>query len=579
MPEGHRAPAVFVLIACALVALFLAQSFLASRVKSPTFDEATHIAAGLSYVRTGEVRANPQHPPLLKTIAGLSLLLAGMRLPDIPETRRMLGGAGGENAVGRAVISRNGPDRVMFWARLPFPLLAAMLGLLIYFWVRKLAGDVAALAALFLYALDPTILAHSYLVTMDVGLALFAVLFLFALWEYLQFPSSRRLLFCGLAMGALLAAKFSAVFLLPVAAALLLAAVRWPTQPVPDDRSQLLCPYSRSSADASAVRGYAAAACAFLAICLMATLVIQALYFSPGGLFLYSTGIQRVNVDHAPDYPVFLAGRLQHNFTGYFAAAYLLKEPVASLLLVAIGLVALARSKTISVLAKLFLLLPPAVLFAAHTIWADNMGIRYMIPELPFACCLGGMGAAWLIQSRSRWTRLLAVVLAVWIVVAAIGIYPDHLSYFNEAACLPGHLNRIGIDGGARCGPLWLDDSNVDWGQGLKQLKGWLDRHARGRAIRLAYFGTFLPEAYGVACERIGPEELMEDPQPGLYAVSAHFVARVPALGARLKPGAGEWLRRTPPVAIVGHAFYVYEIGVKTTARRMGRRMASRLTF
>ena len=104
-------------------------------------------------------------------------------------------------------------------------------------------------------------------------------------------PSTTRLVLCGLAMGALLAAKFSAVFLLPVAAALLLAAVRWPPQPVPDDRSQFLRPYSRSGPDtsnASAVHGYAAGACAFLAMCLVATLVIQALYFSPGGLFLYS---------------------------------------------------------------------------------------------------------------------------------------------------------------------------------------------------------------------------------------------------------------------------------------------------
>ncbi len=76
-------------------------------------------------MQTGEVRANPQHPPLLKTMAGLALLLAGVRLPDIPETRQMIGGAGGENAVGRAVISRNGPDRVMFWALLPFILLSA----------------------------------------------------------------------------------------------------------------------------------------------------------------------------------------------------------------------------------------------------------------------------------------------------------------------------------------------------------------------------------------------------------------------------------------------------------------------
>jgi len=116
-------------------------------------------------------------------------------------------------------------------------------------------------------------------------------------------------------------------------------------------------------------------------------------------------------------------------------------------LLLGIGLFALARTRTISALAKLFLLLPPAVLFAAHTIWADDMGIRYMIPELPFAYLIGGLGAAWLIQNRSRWTKPLAVVLAAWIVIAAIGIYPDHLAYFNEAACIPRNLDRIGFDG------------------------------------------------------------------------------------------------------------------------------------
>ena len=32
---------------------------------------------------------------------------------------------------------------------------------------------------------------------------------------------------------------------------------------------------------------------------------------------------------------------------------------------------------------------------------------------------------------------------------------------------------------------------------------------------------------------------------------------------ARLKPGAGEWLRRTAPVAIVGHSLYVYDVGAR----------------
>jgi hypothetical protein len=133
------------------------------------------------------------------------------------------------------------------------------------------------------------------------------------------------------------------------------------------------------------------------------------------------------------------------------------------------------------------------------------------------------------------------------------------LAYFNEAACLPGSAAQIGLDGGTRCGPLWLDDSNVDWGQGLKQVRQWIERNANGRKVRLAYFGTFPPEAYGLAAERMGLPELLESPTPGLYIVSAHWVAHVPALASTRHSGAADWLRDTPPVAVIGHSFYVYD--------------------
>jgi hypothetical protein len=193
MRPAHRAPWGLSLLAGALIAAFLAQAFLASAIKSPVFDETGDIAAGLSYVQSGEVRANLQHPPLLKEMAGASLWLAGCSLPDSPQMRQMLADGGGERAVGAQLIAANGPGRTMFWARLPFLLLAAALGVLLYLWGRQLLGDVAALAALFLYTLDPTILGHGYLATMDLGLAAFTVLFLFALWHYLEYPDTFRI--------------------------------------------------------------------------------------------------------------------------------------------------------------------------------------------------------------------------------------------------------------------------------------------------------------------------------------------------------------------------------------------------
>jgi len=539
-PPPPVPPVFFHVAAGALIAAFFLQSFLSSLVKSPTSDEPPHIAAGLSYVQKGVFTPNPQHPPLLKEMAAISLLLAGVRLPDSPTVSAMLNEPQGpqfEWGVGNDLITQGGPQKVMFWARLPLILLSTLLGLLIYLWGRRILGDTGALGALFLFAMDPNLLAHSQFVTTDMGMAVFTTLFFFSLWSYLRSPGLARLLWSGFAMGLLLCAKFSAVFMIPVSLALLLAAA-------------LLQPRAEGQNTGKRLAG---AFCQFGVMGIVASLVVMAIYFSTSGLSAYVHGLRSVYADANPNYLAYMAGELKPRFASYFAVAWLLKEPLASIALVILGLVALIRSRQIGVLDKLFLFLPPAVLFVACTAWAVDMGIRYLIPAFPFACLAGGAGIAMLIRNRSTWTRGLTAVLCVWIAVAAAGIYPDHLSYFNEAACLFQAPGKLGFDGGTNCGPWWLDDSNTDWGQGLLQLRIWRNAHPDSRAMRLAYFGSFTPEPYGIVPEAVGDANFVRDPVPGLYVISAKFVSRAPA----------SWIRTIPPIAIVGHALYVYDIQKK----------------
>jgi Dolichyl-phosphate-mannose-protein mannosyltransferase/SEC-C motif len=596
MSSAHRFPRSHLVLAGVLAGVFLVESFSASLQKSPVFDEPPHIASGLSYLETHVFHANLQHPPLLKEMSAVVLSMAGIHWPKSQFANAVIAGgpraANLEWAVGNDIITHNGPDRVLFWARLPFAVLGALLGLLIYWWGRELVGSAAALGAVFLYTLDPTMVAHASLVTTDVGLAAFTMLFLFALWRYVQQPNWQRLVLCGLALGAVLGAKFSAVFLLPIAAVLLAVAIRWPETRVaeaPVESGQRvakvgpnsLCPCGsgkkykkchgagRTAAAAASEQHVERAiqrnklktyALGFLAMCIIAAVIIEALYFFPSDPLLYVTGLNKVNADHRAGYNAYLHGELSRRFYTYFVAAYLLKEPLATILLVAAGLVMLLRSKYIAPLKKWFLLLTPAVFLVAVTFLADDMGIRYIIPVLPFTYLLGGMALAALFGKQLAWGRYAAAALCLWLIVEAAGIYPDHLSYFNEAACLLESPGRIGVDGGSRCGPLWLDDSNVDWGQGLKQLRTWLDRNGNGRTLRLSYFGSYAPESYGLKYQKVEPGELFGDPPPGLYAVSAQTVARIPALGAEFTPRGGAWLRSTPPTAIVGHAFYIYQV-------------------
>jgi hypothetical protein len=181
---------------------------------------------------------------------------------------------------------------------------------------------------------------------------------------------------------------------------------------------------------------------------------------------------------------------------------------------------------------------------------------------------IGGVGFATLMRGGPPWKRPLAGVLAAWCGLAAVGIHPDQLSYFNEAACLTEDPRQIGFDGGSRCGPSWLDDSNVDWGQGLKQLKAWTDAHAKDRSVRLEYFGSFPPDAYEIRYDLVPDKDLeTEHPPPGLYAISTHIFAHMGAV-VDLQGSGRYWPRNTRPIDLVGHAFYIYEIPPRTAGGR-----------
>jgi len=574
-----------------LLAVFFLQSYTSSRVKSPTFDEPAHIGAGLSYWETGAIVANPQHPPLLKELSALALWASGIRLPASEAVRRMEAGiAGAEYAAGSDLLAHDGPARVLGRARLPMILLATLLGLLLFWWGAQMLGEMAALAALLLYAFSPTVIAHSELVTTDAGLAAFTLLFFFALWSYLRYPSWGRLIAAGAALGAALASKFSAIALPPVGALLMFASLRWPIERLPGSpaafwerggavkapagkndpcpcgsgKKYKVCHGAKPEAAPAASPGavWLRCAVAFLILCAVAAVVVEACYFFPSDPLVWLAGWRRVNADHNPNAQFFMNGSMDKHFLTYFAFAWIMKEPLAAIVAAIIGVVMLLRNREAPVLTKLFLLLPPAVLFAGYSIGADDLGIRYLIPVLPFAYLVGGWGLAALVKAPAPWQRGAAGVLALWLVVAAIGIYPDHLSYFNEMACLPSHAGEIGLDGGSRCGPLRLNEHNVDWGQGLEQLENWLAHHALGRTPLLAYFGSFPPQFYGMRTQPVDYKELVESktPAPGLYAISAHFVASVPPVGARYAHGGGAWLAELRPTAIVGHAFYIYDI-------------------
>ena len=541
MKPSLRAPWTFV-IAGVLLAILFCELLFASRAKSPAWDEPGHIASGVAYVQLGSLAVNPQHPPLLKALSGLGLTLGGAKWQDVPQARDLLRGVEQwQWDIGSLILIKSGLEGALMWARLPMMLVGIMGGLVLYLWGRQLAGELAGLCALFLYVLDPTIVGHSFLVTLDVGLGAFSLLFLFCLWNYVRAPGRLGLAFCGITLGLALCTKFSSVVLVPVAAVLWFCGTRF--RPTPKKGK----PESHPSA------------LPLLWIYGVAGVVVLAIYrFQGPGAYL--AGVTKVNADHAANYMVYMAGDLASNFTSYFAVAYLLKEPLAAILLAAGGVILVLRGRQFALREKSFLLLPPVAIFLLHVWKADNLGIRYIIPCLLFAHLLGGIALADWLRAPAKGKRIAALFLSAWVVLAAAGIYPDGLSYFNESACLLDDPGKVGIDGGSRCGAAWLDDSNVDWGEGLKQLRAWLESNAKGRTARIAYFGSFPVGAYEMPAEPMDDSQMWFQPPSGLYAVSAHLVAHESALVRRNYTRGDEWLLRVPPRAMVGHCLYIYDI-------------------
>ena len=128
-----------------------------------------------------------------------------------------------------------------------------------------------------------------------------------------------------------------------------------------------------------------------------------------------------------------------------------------------------------AITAAVFAVLP----LASHR----NLGVRYVLPVVIMAA----IGSARWLGRMSESRRRLTVVA---IVVAAQGasfwsITPQYLAYFNTLA------------GGPANGYRRLVDSNLDWGQDLPRLAAWLGDH-HTRRVRLAYFGTAPPSAYGI---------------------------------------------------------------------------------
>jgi hypothetical protein len=554
-----------------LLALFSSRGIGNTPGDSAIVDEIAHIPAGYTYLKDQDYRLNPEHPPLAKVLAGVPLVMnSKIKGPEDDSSFKDIN----QWESGWSMIYRQGndPAEVFSLARLPMMLLMIGLGLLLFKWAIELFGWKVGVVILFLYALYPDVIAHGRLVTTDVAAAFGFVLATYAFDKAVTKKTLSSILLAGVALGIAELLKFSGVLLFPIF--FILVVVRavldrkekgfrhnfvanfmplvyvslislvvvwlvylplvWKTPPAIEH--QLIDTNMTSDARTLPLRN-------FLHL-FENNPYLRALGHYILGIFLV---IGRVGGGNA----TFIWGHLSDkSIPWYFPVAWLLKTPLPIIAMFFFSVYSIIRNwpKQKEIKWMLSLLIVPWVIYWAITLQGSlNIGIRHLMPTIPFVLLMIGYAIYPIVNPSWNWRKLgrmqiALVILLAYLAVSTISNFPNFIAYFNELTPKDKRYTR-------------LVDSSLDWGQDFLRLKKYVgDNNITN--IKVDYFGSvptyYLPSrtdwhsSYG--------------PTTGWLAVSATFYQLSKLRGPEEGKWSYNWLDDIKPKAIIGGSILVYNI-------------------
>lgn len=608
-----------------LLALFAIISYSAASSKNATFDEPLHTVGGLLHRSIGEFRLDAEDPPLFGLWASIPnnnrAVAFDFTSPDW--TRYTAGEQDRQWGFAMQSLYRNSAtngDAVIQRSRFMFIITGILLGALIAWWSWKLAGAWAAVLATAFFAFDPNFLGHSALVKNDVMVSVLFVAVATGLWRFGQKGSLLSLAVVAICTALAVNVKFSAILLGPIIFTVLLIRallpqdwtivgkalnLRWQRllvvpiacaivglvcfitiwasygfrfAPAADGKSLLKMDVVAQMVQVSRVRERLGPGGVFtsevsdkepLGATVNLMLWCESIKILPqawiyGFTYTYATTIARTS---------FLMGKDSNTgFLLYFPATMLFKTPTATLLaipgaLFTMGILAALRRRELIDAGResevksmidwwtlVCLTVPPGIYMLSALTSNMNIGLRHVLPVYPFIFIAMGIGMAMLI---ARWRIVGGIASGTFLfflMIETLVAYPDYIPFFNAPS--GGSTNGINL----------LSDSNLDWGQDLKQLGEW-QKSRQSKPLYLCYFGVPDPSYYGVrAIHTPGgwpfeAEENKRFPQPNedcYFAVSATSLQGVyfmPELKQIYRQ-----LNEIHPVKILGGSIYIFEL-------------------
>ncbi|MFI5335608.1 MAG: glycosyltransferase family 39 protein [Opitutales bacterium] len=540
-----------------------------------TADETAHLTAGYAYWFAHDYRLQPENGNLPQRWAALPLWLGHVHFP------RLEGEAWQQADVwhlGREFFFHDGndPASLLFAGRGMIVLFGVALAAVAYGWSRRLYGVGGGLVTLGFIVFCPHLLAHGALITSDMAATLGFMLALLTWWRLCHRLTPGRILAAGAAAGVLALSKYSAVIFAPIALAMLAVRLARPS-PLPCHlggwRRRVRGRWRMAGLLAGG--GLAAAALA-VGLIWSAYGFRYAAAAAPGGNLAepwsqvliaqpqlsgsvmadgrihdpvtLQPGIVQRFAGWARDHRVLpeawlyglaftdlhARGRLayfagEYRETGwweFFPVAFALKTTLPALLLFGLAFAGFARSPVRLRSRWLYRLAPLLIFGAGYWIFAItshlNIGHRHLLPLYPTLFILAGVVGSRPLWARSRGWLAVALALLAWHAGESWSVRPQYLTYFNELA------------GGPAGGHRYFVDSSLDWGQGLPDLKSWLDIHRGHDPVFLSYFGSDDPTRLGLKATRIGDAYFDFSRRPllprltgGIYCLSATMFHRV----------------------------------------------------
>jgi hypothetical protein len=235
--SGARSSPGAVLICVSALLLVAINCVLAIQRTAITSDEIIHIPAGYYAWVKGEYRMNAEHPPLAKMWSAIPLVFFLPRDEGPAEASGNFSARGGKFYTHFWEVNRDAFLRIWFWTRTAMVGFTIALGILLFIATRRWFGPRAAVFAILLYALEPTILGHGKLVHTDIAASFMYLLFFFVADGYRRTPSTWRALLLGVVTGLALLTKFSMIILLPVLAAIFISRL-WQARGNPNERTR-----------------------------------------------------------------------------------------------------------------------------------------------------------------------------------------------------------------------------------------------------------------------------------------------------------------------------------------------------